>query len=63
MLFIFAVSILINEYRQNEKSIIMDNDMKLSGERCFTPDEIQKAMKNLGFDNEQIANVIKRLKQ
>lgn len=41
----------------------MDNDMKLSGERCFTSDEIQKTMKSLGFDNEQIANVIKRLKQ
>lgn len=37
--------------------------MKNNGERGFTPDEIHKAMKSLGFDNEQITNVIKRLKQ
>lgn len=37
--------------------------MKSKGERCFTSDEIHKAMKSLGFDNEQITNVIKRLQQ
>lgn len=40
----------------------MKKDMKSMGD-IFTPDEIQKAMKSLAFDDEQITNVINRLRQ
>lgn len=62
ILFTFALSILIRRRDwQNEKSIKMYNMDKSNNSRVYSPDDISRAMINLGFDIVQISNVLKYL--
>lgn len=68
-MFTFALSILANVVGIDmmKKGITMKANIKdkktVNGkERAFSVDDVQLAMSNLGFDKEQISNVINLLK-